>query len=185
MLGIAMCERDHIGLWRSWGRLLSPMCRKVSQRWAWVRKSLIPLRKLNWNCCGAKLYQQLPWKCCWGSYCGCLHYCEITNCRRILNWGDFVCSFLPFFFFNVDCCVGQNKELLSARHLTSLVWCFHTLSCCASAYSHSFLLPRCRLENQLLHRKCVFVLGKKKLEKMHQLSLSLSTSFQWTWGFVK
>lgn len=161
------------------------VCRKVSQRWVWVRKSLIPLRKLNWNCCGAKLYQQLPWKCCWGSCCGCLHYCEITNCRRILNWGDFVCSFLPFFFFNVDCCVGQNKELLSARHLTSLVWCFHTLSCCASAYSHSFLLPRCRLENQLLHRKCVFVLGKKKLEKMHQLSLSLSTSFQWTWGFVK
>lgn len=70
--------------------------------------------------------------------------------------GGFVCSFLPFFFFNVDCCVAQNEELLSARQ-TSLVSCFHTLSCCASAYSHFFLLPSCRLENQLLHRKSVYL----------------------------
>lgn len=58
-----------------------------------------------------------------------MHYCEITNHKRILNWFFFVLFFSFLLLFNVGCYVGQNKEPLSGRYLTSLAWCFHTLFC--------------------------------------------------------
>lgn len=34
----------------------------------------------------------------WGSCCGCAHYCEIANSKRILNWGVLFVLLFPSSF---------------------------------------------------------------------------------------
>lgn len=86
----------------------------------------------------------------------CEHYCEITDHKRILNCiFCFVHVFSSSFYRWLLCGSKQGAAVCQTFNFFGFMLSY-PLSCRASAYSHSFLLRSCRLENQLLHSKRMF-----------------------------